>query len=286
MFGTAYVTSEEFIAAAFGFDVSDLPVGELDSTLANASRLAEQYAGVIWAEDSYTEQQTWRAWSRRVYLRHWPVLALISARLWIGANLYATLTITDFVVNNAQHYIELADLASSVVLTSELVTLGLSEPIIEVTYRAGYGQLVDSEANLAEDLDAAETAWQTTDGTKFSQYDKIRIDQETALVVDIVGDVLTVVRDAPTAIHGDGADIFKLQSTAPDEVKLAVVIIAAALIAQHQLAEEGLAGVRSFVIGTYSVTVGKGDGEAAGFAGLIPDAAKMLLGRRSFAYAR
>lgn len=66
-------------------------------------------------------------------------------------------------------------------------------------------------------------------------------------------------------------------ATIPDEVKLAVAIIVGALIAQRRLAEEGIAGILSFTIGSYMVTVGRGQDDAAGFAGYIPNAAKELL---------
>ncbi len=65
--------------------------------------------------------------------------------------------------------------------------------------------------------------------------------------------------------------------TIPDDVKLAVGIITGAKIAQFRLAEEGIAGVLSFIIGSYQVTVGRGQSDAAGFAGLVPSVARDLL---------
>lgn len=213
MFGDSYVTSAEFRTAATGFDVGAISDADLETILSRASRTAEIYARVIWAvKDAegnwgpaqYNQWQEWRPSSRRVYLRHWPVTEIVSAKIWIGANVYAQLRVVDFLINNTQHYIVLASLASATTLTPELLTLGISEPVIDVTYKAGY-------------------------------------------------------------------------TTIPEEVKLAVVLIAASTIAQKQLIEEGVAGVRSFVIGTYSVTVGRGDGEPAGFACPIPEAARQIL---------
>lgn len=212
MFGDSYATPAEFKAAATGFDLGGLTDADLQTILSRASRTAEVYARVIWAVKvaeawgpaEYNEKQEWRPWSRRAYLRHWPVTSITAAKIWIGANVYATLRVQDFLINNTQHYIELASLASATTLTPELLTLGISEPVIEVTYKAGY-------------------------------------------------------------------------TTIPEEVKLAVVLITAATIAQMRLIQEGVAGVRSFVIGTYSVTIGRGDGEPAGFACPIPEAARQIL---------
>ncbi len=81
-------------------------------------------------------------------------------------------------------------------------------------------------------------------------------------------------------------------TSVPDNVKYAVAIITASGIAQMKLAEEGVAGVLSFTIGSYMVTVGRpysrggAQAESAGFAGLIPAAAMELLKDYKKAFVR
>jgi len=204
--GDAYITATEFRSAQTGIDLTDIADADLVEIAAGASRMAEEFAGTAWvAAVSHTERHEWREGTRRVYVRNWPVTAITAAKIYIGSNVFATLTVGDFFINNDQRYLELAELASAATLTPALLTLGMAEPVIEVAYTAG--------------------------------------------------------------------------ATAPNHVKLAVALITGARILQKRLLEEGVGGVRSFSIGSYAVTVGKGDGEAAGFAGLIPDEAKKLLRR-------
>lgn len=212
--GDGYITADEFRATETGIDLTGIDDTALGKITAVASRMAEEEAGASWVSGvSYTERHEWRFASRRVYVRNWPVTAITGAKIYIGADVYATLTVSDFVINNEQRYLELASLASATSLTPELLTLGLAEPIIEVTYTAGL-------------------------------------------------------------------------STVPYRVKLAVALITGAHILQRRLLEDGVGGVRSFSIGSYAVMVGKGDGEGAGFAGLVPDAAKKLLRRYKMTYVR
>lgn len=71
---------------------------------------------------------------------------------------------------------------------------------------------VDSTANLNEDLDDTETGVDTTDGTQFSEYNIIRIEDEDMLVLSISTNTVTVVRgyNGTTATtHSSGLNIYK-----------------------------------------------------------------------------
>lgn len=72
-------------------------------------------------------------------------------------------------------------------------------------------------------------------------------------------------------------------SVIPDNVKIATAIIVGSRIAQRRVMEEGGGGALSYQIGSYMVTYGRSQAELAGFAGWIPEIAKMLL--RDFVFA-
>lgn len=280
--GASYVTATEFADAALGVDLTGITDPQLLQLLADASRMAEQYAGHTWAMALYTdEQHVWRRGSsRRVYPRHWPIFALTGVTLQIGASTQATLNIADWYINNQQRYIELAQMALAYELTPALLDFGLAEPVFEVSYIAGNGSLEDTGETLAEAIAAQEVVWTVSDGTVFAVNDVLRVDTDIAAVLSIAVDDLTVTRTAPSVTHALGSAIYRYTSAAPDEVKLAIIIIAAALIAQRRLSEEGIAGVRSFAIGSYSVTVGRGEGEPSGFARIPLEAQNLLRGYR------
>ena len=202
--GSTLITEEEFKEAELGVSLTGIDDEALLAIIGNASRAAEGYARRVWpaAATQYTEMHPWRN-SRMLYVRHWPVTSIEAVTVHVGTDVAGTLDVANFLINNDQRYIEMAETALVTGITGAFITMGLAEPLFEITYKAGVA--------------------------------------------------------------------------APNDVKVAVAYITAAMIIQRRLIEEGVAGVRSFAIGSYMVTIGRGEGEQSGFAGIIPDVAKALL---------
>lgn len=209
LFTDTLCTAAEFKELAPEFDLTGIDDNALTTMLSRASRSAETWTNRKFAQDQFTEDHEWRP-SRRCYLRQWPVASIDAAQFILGATVTATILPTSFYINNTSRYIELSQLALAMTLTPDLLTLGLIEPSIRVTYTGAFAIL-------------------------------------------------------------------------PDEVKIGVAIIAAARIAQRRMIEQGIAGVMSMTIGSYTVTVsrprgsGRSDTELAGFAGFMPPEAQELL---------
>ena len=204
--GSTLITTDEFKEAELGVSLTGIDDEALLAIIGNASRAAEDEAETIWpaAATQYTEMHPWRN-SRMLYVRHWPVTSVEEVTVHLGTDVAGTLDVANFLINNDQRYIEMAETALVSGIVGAFITMGLGEPLFEITYKAGVA--------------------------------------------------------------------------APDKVKLAVAYITAAMIIQRRLMEEGVAGVRSFAIGSYMVTIGRGEGEQAGFAGILPDIAKRLLSK-------
>ena len=261
MFGNSYLTPEEFKELASGFNLTRINDDALGSLLAQASRAADNYCHTAFGLNVVEmEQQVWNQ-SRRLYPNNSPILALRDLRLLIGSRQFAAISLRDIFINRTSNYIEVVSLATTTSLTAELITLGLSQIIAQYSYVFGTGEFDDSTANTAEAI--AETPASTgvdtfdvTDGTRFQVDDIIRIDEEQMLVTAIAANTLTVLRgiNHREDAHTTDTDIYRLVSAAPDDVKIAVGIVGGGLIAARRQREEGALGVRSFMIGSYSVT--------------------------------
>lgn len=137
-FTSSYATVADFKEQAPEVDLTGIGDPDLLIMLTRASRVAEAYVPLIWGEHTVDEEDhEWRD-SRRAYLHQWPVQSLDSASLYLGAQVVATLDPAAFLVSNSFRFIEYSSLALAMTITPQLITFGLSEPILRLSYTAGY----------------------------------------------------------------------------------------------------------------------------------------------------
>ncbi len=289
--GTPYLTAAQFQDHLFGLDLTGITDAQQLDYIRQASRLADRYVNNTFDVVTRNERQIWSN-VRRFYPHALPVHAVRDLILHIGGGQTATIGPTDLFINNQGSYVEVVSLATSVGLSAELISLGLVQVVAECTYKTG-GGLRDGDpaaqgvawvnnTTLAEAVDGTETGIDVADATGLAVDDVIRVDTERMWITAIVGNTLTVVRaaetDAGAVAHLNGANVELLTLSLTENVELAVAMITAALIAARQQNEEGVSGVRSFMIGSYSVTYGKSSQDAGGSGyPFIPEMAQMLL---------
>lgn len=289
--GTPYITAVQFQDHLTGLDLTGITDAEQLDYIRQASRWADRFIDGTFDVVTRNHRQRWSE-TRRFYPHALPVHAVRNLTLHIGGGLTAEIGPTELFINNQGGYIEVVSLATSVGLSAELVSLGLSEIVAEMTYKVGGGlrggepetQGVDwvNNTTLAEAIVGDETEFDVVAAAGLAVNDVIRVDDERMWIVDIDTNTLTVVRAAQTNdsvdTHINGAAVSLLTLGLEEDVEMAVAMITAALIVAAQQKEEGAAGVRSFMIGSYSVTFGKTTQDAGGSGWpFIPDVAQGLL---------
>ncbi len=289
LMGTAYLTAQQFRNHLTGLDLTGIVDADILDYVRQASRMADSYIHGSFAVSTMIERQRWTD-ARRFYPTVLPVHAARLLRLHIGGGQTADINPPDMFPNNQGGYVEVVSLATAVGLSAELVSLGLTEVVAELTYKTGGGQRgaqpigVSYVANTttAEVLDNSETDVDVADASGLAVNDVIQIGAESMWIDAIVANTLTVVRAAQmnevAIAHLTGAAVSLLTVALDQEIELAVAIITASLIAARRQNEEGVTGVGGFMIGSYSVTYGaKTQGESGSGYPFIPDAAQMLL---------
>ncbi len=257
-----------------------------------ASRLADRYINGTFGVVTRNERQIWTN-VRRFYPHALPVHAVRDLVIHIGGGLTATIAPPNLYINNQGGYIEVVSLATAVGLSAELVSLGLIQVVANCTYKVGGGlrggepadQGIDwvADTTLAEAIVGNETEFDVADVSGLAVNDVIRVSGGERMWITAIADpALTVVRaaetDAGIATHLNGAAVELLTLALPEDVELAVAMITASLIAARRQNEEGATGVRSFMIGSYSVTWGKAQQDAGGPGyAFVPPAAAMIL---------
>ncbi len=287
--GTAYLTAVEFQDHLTGMDLTGITDAQLLDYIRQASRLADSYIHSTFGVVTKTSRQRWSE-VRRFYPTALPVHAAKEFVLHIGGGQTATIGPSQLFPNNNGGYIEVVSLATTVGLTAELVSLGLAEIVAEMTYKTGGGQRDDApngvtfvaNTTLAEALDNTETGIDVADASGLAVDDVIQVGTESMWITAIVANTLTVVRAAQmnSAIdsHLTAATVSLLTLDLDEEIQQAVAGIAGSLIAARRQNEEGVTGVRSFMIGSYSVTYGsKTQGGSGSGYPFIPDFAQMIL---------
>ena len=287
--GTAYLTAAQFQDHLTGLDLTGIDDAQLLDYIRQASRQADSYIHGSFDVITKDERRQWSQ-SRRFYPSSMPVHAVRMLRLHIGGGLSADINPHDLFPANDLGYIEVVSLATSVGLSAELVSLGLSTIVAQLTYKTGGGLRSDApsgvayvaDTTLAEDVDSTETEIDVDDVTGLAVNDVIQVNSESMWIDAIVGSTLTVTRavqmNAGADAHTNGDTVSLLTLALGEEVQLAVAMIATSFIAARRQNEEGVTGVRSFMIGSYAVTYGaKTQGGSGSGYPFIPDAAQMLL---------
>ncbi len=287
--GTAYLTAVEFQDHLTGMDLTGITDAQLLDYIRQASRLADNYIHGSFDVITMDERHSWSE-SRRFYPSSMPVHAARILRFHIGGGQTADINPSDLFPANNLGYIEVVSLATAVGLSAELVSLGLSTIVAQLTYKTGGGFRSDAPSGvsyvanttLAEDVDSTETSIDVADASGLAVDDIIQVGTESMWIDAIVANTLTVTRavqmNAANDTHANGAVVSLLTLALPEEIQLAVAMIAASLIAARRQNEEGVTGVRSFMIGSYSVTYGaKTQGGSGSGYPFIPDIAQVML---------
>lgn len=287
--GTAYLTAAQFQDHLTGLSLVGISDAQLLDYIRQASRLADNYIHGSFDVITMDEQRTWSQ-SRRFYPSSMPVHAARILQLHIGGGQTADINPPDLFPANNLGYVEVVSLATAVGLSAELVSLGLNTIVAQLTYKTGGGFRSDAPAGvayvanttLAEDVDGTETAIDVADAAGLAVNDVIQVNDESMWIDAIVADTLTVTRvaqmNAAADTHTNGDVVSLLTLALAEEVELAVAMITGSLIASRRQNEEGVTGVRSFMIGSYSVTYGaKTQGGSGSGYPFIPDIAQTML---------
>lgn len=287
--GTAYLTAAEFQDHLTGMDLTGITDAELLDYIRQASRQADNFIHGSFDIITMDEQRQWSA-SRRFYPSSMPVHAARLLRLHIGGGLSADIGPADMFPANNLGYVEVVSLATAVGLSAELVSLGLSTVVAQLTYKTGGGFRSNSPSGvsyvanttLAADVDSTTTTITVADASGLAVDDVIQVNAESMWIDAIVGTTLTVTRvvqmnDVADA-HTSGDAVALLTLALGEEVQLAVAMIVGSFLAARRQNEEGVTGVRSFMIGSYSVTYGaKTQGGSGSGYPFIPDIAQAML---------
>lgn len=287
--GTLYITAAQFRVMCEGLDLTGITDDQLDDYIRMAGTMADTYCNTTFDVKTRTERQTWRD-TRRFYPDDPPVNAVKEFIIHVGAGQRARIGVSSLFVNNHAGYMEVVSLALAVPLVAELVSLGLVEVVAEATYKCGYGAYADSVETIVTDIGSdAPAVFDVSDGAEFAVDEVIRIDDELFWITSIVADTVTAIRDVATngnhlALHSTGTTIFKLVLALPEDVKIAVAMIVGCMIAAKLQREQGAMGIRSFLIGSYSVAFAhagwpgdkSGLSDGAGYP-FVPDIARLIL---------
>jgi len=282
--GISYLTAAELAALQPLLPLTALTEDNKADMCSMASRAIDGYVGRAFGARAYdAERHDWLHASRRVYPLKMPVIEVARLRIYISNTQYVTISPADVFINNADGYLEIASLVLTTSLAPALVSLGLTTPVAEVCYAAGYGAWEDSTGTVDEALDAIETEFDISDDELFSVGDIIRVDDEWVQVATVTSgtpDKLTVVSrggyGTTAATHDTAAAIYRLVSAIPDDVKAATAMTVAAFVNDQILQGEGLGNLKQATIGSYSITIA-GPGGAGSFE--VPTLAKMMLDR-------
>lgn len=136
--GVLFLSPEAFTARArsFGVDLTGIPPEDVKVTLALASRAVEAHCGRSFVPDALSETHRWNHATRRVTVNQPPVLTLVSFVVEYAPGVTLPFRVEDITVNNQENYLEVASLALSAGLGGAVQTLGLSEPLVKLTYKS------------------------------------------------------------------------------------------------------------------------------------------------------
>ena len=287
--GTPYLTATEFQDHLTGLSLSGITDAQLLDYIRQASRQADNFIHGSFDVITMDEMRTWSQ-SRRFYPSSMPVHAARLLRLHIGGGQSADIGPADMFPANNLGYIEVVSLATAVGLSAELVSLGLNEIVAQLTYKTGGGFRSNAPSGvayvanttLADDVDSTETGIDVADAAGLAVDDVIQVNAESMWIDAIVTNTLTVTRavqmNAVAVTHTNGDAVALLTLALDEEIQLAVAMITGSIIAARRQNDEGVTGVRSFMIGSYSVTYGaKTQGGSGSGYPFIPDIAQDML---------
>jgi hypothetical protein len=156
LLGVSYVDGEFFLANANAFGCARALQSLYSGTvvadtilpiLSAASRMIDAEVGRDFISGEIRENHKLELNTRRIKINKPPLQTLLSYKLRTGAGLVSNFTVTPvqtdgennvsfgaIYYNRQENYLELSSLAMASSMTSQLVSLGLSEPQIEIVY--------------------------------------------------------------------------------------------------------------------------------------------------------
>jgi hypothetical protein len=156
--GSSYLDKDFFIANARTFGVQAL-IGDWSSNdvlgaLTNASRMVDAFTRKSFDPAAITEQHNWNPGTRRTKVNQPPIMELISYQIRTSPGTVSTFELNTIYINNQENYVELASLSLAGSLTSQMISLGMTTPIVEITYKSY--QSVPSQVAAAVGFTAAD----------------------------------------------------------------------------------------------------------------------------------
>ncbi len=154
LFGASYLNGQDFLDNAATFGCAALVVGYdatgVSSMLAAASREVDVELGRSFSADLIAENHRWDGATRRVKVNQPPVIELQRFSIRVGAGLRSSFTVTPVETDDAgnpvrfgtvyynreENYLEVTSLALAGSLVSPIVTLGLTDPQVEIAYKS------------------------------------------------------------------------------------------------------------------------------------------------------
>lgn len=277
--GVPYITRAELVALQPKLPLSEYTDDDQDNIILLSSRVIDSYCHTEFGAQVYAEQYEWRTKTRRCYPDHWPIIAVARFRIAVSNTSYSDIDPDDIYIQNDEHFVEAASMAVVVGLSPEIVSLGMTTPMMEISYAAGYGAFTDSGETVSGDLNASDTEIPVSSEAPFGVGDVVRLGDEWVQVSSTeVGKIHVTARGGygtTATAHTDGTTIELLSSSIPSNVKVAAALTAAGWITDQTLQAEGLGGMKQATIGSYSITLANERG-VGGLA--LPPAAEIILG--------
>lgn len=156
-----YISAAEFrdydLTDLTDLDGSAFTDDQLDRHIATARRLLDaELNGLSFDLRQDIERHRWRGDTRRIYPYQRPLVSADALTLYIGVTQKAVIQASQLFVNWSASYIEVTDLATATyALFPAIASLGLVEPVAELTYTHGYS-VIPQDVKDANALTAAE----------------------------------------------------------------------------------------------------------------------------------
>lgn len=294
-----YLTPQRFREMGFGIDISELDDTELMALIAQASSVVDSYCNVPRMPQKHDflggrisrEQHTWRYPSspfdigqRRVYLYHWPMIAIEQFRIYVTNTQYVEIAPSALLLNNTERYAEVVSLAlTGVGLFNALVipNVGLATPVCYTTYTYGWDFEVTDEDLTCSDGQT----WRAQNQFWFTDTDRAPVIKKNGVVVT---SGFTVDAREGTVVFDDNLLATDSVSASyhhklPADIQYGTGHIVAHLHGQAELHARGMAHLTSMRVAEVTMTrrdPPKADTLAELLDVLVPEAALLLGGYR------
>lgn len=266
---TPYLTEERLRVLGFGGDLEDLDSAQIRNLIVAASAKVDSYCNVPRLPQPYSfrggtitnEQQSWDPGDalnqpqRTIRLRHKPVKAVSSLRIYVTPTQYTDFEVDELFLGRDMGTIDIVSLAmtSSGLFGAFIVpNIGLNRPQVRITYTYGF------------EFTAVDEILEPTDAKLYRATNQFW--DATAVEVKVNGAVVasseyTVDRTEGTIEFdsGQAADSVVTASygyTMPQEIGVATGLIAHDMLNEKALHDKGMGGLRSLTVGEIKIDRG------------------------------